>query len=54
MKCINSAICKDMIGNLTQAKSYRGITLSEEIYLQALRIALPILERQESEGATNE
>lgn len=32
----------------------KGLTGDEKVYLPALEIALPILEKRESEGATNE
>lgn len=53
MKKLTSSLCKDFIGNLKSAKAYRGISLSEEIYLQALEIALPVLEQQESTTDTH-
>lgn len=39
--------CREMFLNLFEDKRRDGITLKEDLYLQALEIALPILERQE-------
>ncbi|UIL54712.1 hypothetical protein LZU96_21435 (plasmid) [Pantoea agglomerans] len=39
--------CREMFLNLFEGKRQDGITLKEDLYLQALEIALPILEKQE-------
>lgn len=39
--------CREMFLNLFEDKRQDGITLKEDLYLQALKIALPILEQQE-------
>ncbi|MGC1062840.1 hypothetical protein WKH44_16185 [Pantoea agglomerans] len=39
--------CREMFLNLFEDKRQDGITLKEDLYMQALEIALPILEKQE-------
>ncbi len=39
--------CREMFLNLFEDKRQDGITLKEDLYMQALQIALPILEQQE-------
>jgi hypothetical protein len=39
--------CREMFLNLFEDKRQDGINLKEDLYLQALKIALPILEQQE-------
>lgn len=39
--------CREMFLNLFENKRQEGITMKEDLYMQSLEIALPILEQQE-------
>lgn len=55
MKKLTAEKCRELFLELFEEKRHGdGISLKEDLYMQALETALPILEQQESEGATNE
>lgn len=54
MKKLTAEKCRESIQELKFLDSQRVLPSKGCRYLQALQIALPILEQQESEGATNE
>lgn len=39
--------CRGLIAHLSRAKKLLGVSMAEESYLEALEIALPVLEQQE-------
>jgi len=47
MKKLTAEKCREMFLHLFEDKRQDGITLKEDLYMQALEIALPILEQQE-------
>lgn len=47
MNKLTAKRCREMFLNLFEDKRQDGITLKEDLYMQALQIALPILEQQE-------
>ena len=48
MNKLTAEKCREMFFHLFEEKRQDGITLKEDLYLQALEIALPALEQQES------
>ncbi|UJH95849.1 hypothetical protein [Pantoea phage Nufs112] len=49
MNKLTAEKCRGMFLHLFEDKRQDGITLKEDLYMQALEIALPILEQQERE-----
>lgn len=47
MSKLTAEKCREMFLHLFEDKRQDGITLKEDLYMQALEIALPILEQQE-------
>lgn len=47
MNKLTAEKCREMFLHLFEEKRQDGITLKEDLYMQALEIALPILEQQE-------
>ena len=47
MNKLTAEKCREMFLRLFDEKRQDGITLKEDLYLQALEIALPVLERKE-------
>ena len=47
MNKLTAERCKERIIHLSRAKRMLGVSMAEEDYLQALEIALPVLEQQE-------
>lgn len=47
MNKLTAEKCREMFLHLFEDKRQDGITLKEDLYMQALKIALPILEQQE-------
>ncbi|WP_336747864.1 hypothetical protein [Pantoea vagans] len=47
MNKLTAEKCREMFLHLLEEKRQDGITLKEDLYMQALEIALPILEQQE-------
>jgi len=55
MKKLTAEKCRSAIAGFKwMAEEGHRLTIRDEYDLQAYQIALPILEQQESEGATNE
>lgn len=48
MKKLTAEKCRERITHLSRAKRMLGVSMAEEDYLEALEIALPVLEQQES------
>lgn len=47
MNKLTAEKCREMFLSLFGEKRQDGITLKEDLYMQALEIALPVLEQQE-------
>ncbi|MCG7388780.1 hypothetical protein [Pantoea sp. ACRSB] len=47
MKKLTAEKCRERITHLSRAKRMLGVSMAEEDYLEALEIALPVLEQQE-------
>ncbi|MGC8435907.1 hypothetical protein [Mixta calida] len=47
MNKLTAEKCREMFLHLFEDKRQDGVTLKEDLYMQALEIALPILEQQE-------
>ena len=47
MNKLTAEKCREMFLNLFEDKRQDGITMKEDLYMQALEIALPILEQRE-------
>ncbi|MCX3307987.1 hypothetical protein ORN12_03040 [Pantoea vagans] len=47
MNKLTAEKCRGLIAHLSRAKKLLGVSMAEESYLEALEIALPILEQQE-------
>lgn len=54
MNKLTAEKCRKMIAERHQLLSYEGLTIDGGYQLQALEIALPILERQEQQGGEKE
>lgn len=54
MKKLTAKKLRQRIWELEELLAKDQLSITGEIALQAMQIALPILEQQESEGATNE
>jgi len=52
MKKLTAEKCRERIASLKRNRRVFGLALDSEIYLQALEIALPVLEQQESKTDT--
>lgn len=55
MNKLTAKKCRERITHLSRAKRMLGVSMAEEDYLEALEIALPVLEQQErGEGECKE
>ncbi len=54
MNKLTAEKCRGLITHLSRAKKLLGVSMAEESYLQALEIALPVLEQQERERGGKE
>ncbi len=54
MKKLTAEKCRKLIEELESLRERGYLSINGEYHLQALHIALPILEQQESEGAKND
>ena len=50
MKKLTADRCRDRIASLKRNRRVFGLAMDSELYLQALEIALPILEQQEKDN----